>query len=359
MDPRPGMLLAASIVGLLCAFGQARAGPEPFESGARFGALAPLVWVLPGGEPLACGNELLPFDFDPRQRGYDSRSAFWMMWMAMRSFESGSAQTRAELASVGFDRYVALDNPFVGTQGFVAGSREAVIVAMRGSVDWIDYLVDFHFFLQPGAPWGFAGRVHSGFANALSSVWGELERAVTEMTREGQVVWLTGHSMGGALATLAAARLVGLGVRLGPLYTFAAPRPGDEELCREVSDRLQGELVRVVHGNDLVPRLPPTSGAAESFSELLPLGLGKRFAQKLVREMRFAHPGSLLLLPATEPGLLSAQAAMDEDVSYWRDLTLQAAPQNFIEFIIALSRRQTLLHNEKSYLCQLEQLLFP
>ena len=75
---------------------------------------------------------------------------------------------------------------------------------------------------------------------------------------ENQQVWVTGHSLGGALAVLLAATLMETGIKVSGLYTFGAPRVGDEEFANRLNDELSdGAHWRVVNEEDLVPHLPP------------------------------------------------------------------------------------------------------
>ena len=67
---------------------------------------------------------------------------------------------------------------------------------------------------------------------------------------EGLPIFVTGHSLGGALATLGAAYLSGWG--LAACYTFGAPRVGNKEF----SSSLQTPIYRVVNPLDTVPHIP-------------------------------------------------------------------------------------------------------
>ena len=95
-----------------------------------------------------------------------------------------------------------------------------------------------------------AGRVHAGFVNALDEVWAGISGALLDHKSAGRQLWLTGHSLGGALATLATARLG----RIAGLYTYASPRVGDAEFAASLA---YINTARFVHANDLVPRMPP------------------------------------------------------------------------------------------------------
>ncbi|MEO1699573.1 MAG: lipase family protein, partial [Planctomycetota bacterium] len=135
-------------------------------------------------------------------------------------------------------------------RAFEAGSLHAVLVraagvsflAFRGTDEPQDWLVNVRARL---VEWSEGGRVHEGFARGLDALWPGIEPALVDL---GAPVVAVGHSLGGALATLALAR--------GPLaaaYTFGAPRVGDEAFGRT----LRGPMFRVVHGRDPVPCVPP------------------------------------------------------------------------------------------------------
>ena len=83
-------------------------------------------------------------------------------------------------------------------------------------------MTNFNFLPEP---WDQGGKVHRGFKAALSEVWTSLEKHISNLHRNNLKIWLTGHSLGAALATLAADRL---GNAQG-LYTFGSPRIGDRD----------------------------------------------------------------------------------------------------------------------------------
>jgi hypothetical protein len=68
----------------------------------------------------------------------------------------------------------------------------------------------------------------------------------------GKPLYLTGHSAGGALATLAARRLHEAGVPVRAAVAFSTPRVGD----RRFAATYPVPLVRIEHRHDLIPHLP-------------------------------------------------------------------------------------------------------
>ena len=65
-------------------------------------------------------------------------------------------------------------------------------------------------------------------------------------------LWVTGHSLGGAMATLASVRLTDEGYKVRAVYTYGSPRVGD----RVFRDSYRLANYRFVNDNDLVPHLP-------------------------------------------------------------------------------------------------------
>jgi triacylglycerol lipase len=132
-----------------------------------------------------------------------------------------------------------------GTQGFLTtDAKEAVsVLAFRGTElnpgDWATNLQAW-----PTA-WADGGRVHGGFAEALADIWDDLAPRLAEAP--GRRLY-TGHSLGAALATLAAARRPP-----DVLYTYGSPRVGNEEFLRTLSPF---ESHRYTNCCDMICRLP-------------------------------------------------------------------------------------------------------
>ncbi|MGW8257986.1 MAG: lipase family protein, partial [Thermoguttaceae bacterium] len=110
-------------------------------------------------------------------------------------------------------------------------------------------LTDLDTFLvsEPSYP----GRVHSGFADAVDEVFPSV-LSLLPASSGCKSLWITGHSLGGAMATLASVRLADAGYSIGGVYTYGSPRVGD----RVFRDSYHWPNYRFVCGNDLVPHLP-------------------------------------------------------------------------------------------------------
>ena len=126
------------------------------------------------------------------------------------------------------------------------------MVAFRGTESFPDWLTNLQAVKDPG-PWG---KVHEGFQDSFLVSALVIGKMIGEM-RGNREIWITGHSLGGALAVLLAATLAENSIDVTGLYTFAAPRVGDRAFARELKRSLKGKAHwRVVNEGDLVPHLP-------------------------------------------------------------------------------------------------------
>ncbi|KAI6225172.1 Lipase-like protein [Aphelenchoides fujianensis] len=92
--------------------------------------------------------------------------------------------------------------------------------------------------------------------------WG-IRRSMRSLVRKypNYRVFITGHSLGGGLAAIAAGELVGVervAAERVVMLNFGQPRVGDREYARQY-EKLLPFAYRVVHANDLVPHVPPVA----------------------------------------------------------------------------------------------------
>ena len=127
----------------------------------------------------------------------------------------------------------------------------ATIVAFAGTNDFADWLTNLNV---DKVDWrGF--QLHEGFHTGEADLFRQL---ASHYQDELSNVWITGHSLGGALATLHALRFAeGYGTEcLRGVYTFGSPRCMDRRSA-DMCDRLmRPRHWRIVNGNDIVPRVP-------------------------------------------------------------------------------------------------------
>jgi hypothetical protein len=104
-------------------------------------------------------------------------------------------------------------------------------------------------------------KVHRGFLKAFQSLiptqGGEYE-TFEEIIRQikGKDIWLTGHSLGGALASVAAGYLMYLDIPIAGLYTFGAPRIGNRSHRNYMNQKLTYKCWRFANNHDPVADVP-------------------------------------------------------------------------------------------------------
>ena len=180
-------------------------------------------------------------------------------------FDKASASLLANAVQISYDRNPAALKEWGGkrglqtlgfqgadTQGFFITADNAMYIVFRGTEP--DNLRDWH--TDAGAlriPSDHAGgSVHQGFSHALDAVWRTVNDAVSG--RGNRLVFISGHSLGGALAVLAASRLQGIPLHL---YTFGQPRVGNDEFAKSCEGMFGSTYFRFVNDKDIVPRVPP------------------------------------------------------------------------------------------------------
>ena len=193
--------------------------------------------------------------FNFHVRCYDPQNALGLALASELSYQNESA-IREQTARWGFGQFRFFENKESQKQAFIAANDEAILVAFRGTdQDEIkDWLADLNFFLDDG-PWG---KVHYGFQHALSSVWFDMKAFLMPLLDPKRKLLITGHSLGGAMAVLAAADLIKEGLSVHNLYTFGQPKAGNGAFAHELNKREKPYYFRFVNHNDIVPRILPS-----------------------------------------------------------------------------------------------------
>ena len=137
-----------------------------------------------------------------------------------------------------------------GTQGFVAYSEHFATLAFRGTeADRIRDIRADAKAIQTTCPTG--GRVHSGFKEQYDHVATQVEDLLANDEVKGKPLFIAGHSLGGAVATIAARRL-NAEHRVAACYTYGSPRVGTEDWVAQIKT----PIYRIVNSADPVPMIP-------------------------------------------------------------------------------------------------------
>src|SRR5256885_6404355 len=179
-----------------------------------------------------------------------------MAWMSQLAYETGHRDKVERVCglfdlrlieSIANDRDNGSDLLPIRTRAVIAEGHGAIIIAFAGTDPLIpaNWITD----LDVGLKFRFNERVtppalHSGFEKAYRCVAGKVAEA---MAKRGETpVLVTGHSMGAALAVIAADDLLSEN-KLWPaaVYAFGMPRVGDAEFAKRYNDTLGATTYRL------------------------------------------------------------------------------------------------------------------
>ncbi|BCO36167.1 lipase [Mycobacterium heckeshornense] len=151
------------------------------------------------------------------------------------------------------------DTNIFGLMGHNPASRTA-FVSFRGSADLADWLADIDAIPQPYLPIAGFGQVHAGFQQVYELVRDSVAANLAPATAGADHLLVTGHSLGAALAVLAAPdirRNMPPNTIEPRLITFAGPRVGLSDFAAAFNAAIES-CYRVVNFLDIVPHVPPS-----------------------------------------------------------------------------------------------------
>jgi hypothetical protein len=203
--------------------------------------------------------------FQPNATGPDKANAYLLMlanyYIYGDADNLGAFRKRYETQFRGYGMKAldVIEDAATATRAVVMSNDKIVVVSFRGTEPgslgaWVKTMgtdIQVRLVTVPWLPRG--AQAHEGFAKALDKVYRGTANAIAKQGGFRQKkVFVTGHSLGGALAVLCAARLQGEGRGTAVVHTFGAPRPGNQELQRAYRCPMQ----RWVNFDDVVPMVP-------------------------------------------------------------------------------------------------------
>ena len=136
-----------------------------------------------------------------------------------------------------------------GAQVYIFYDDYDLIISCRGTQpgEMNDIMADLEVFKSDSVT---GTKIHQGFKEEVDKIYGLVEARVK--LHEDRKIWVTGHSLGGAMATILAQRLeFAGGYDVDTLYTYGSPRAGGPKFRAWCDKHLNHQ--RFVNNNDVVP----------------------------------------------------------------------------------------------------------
>lgn len=141
-----------------------------------------------------------------------------------------------------------------GSNAYVVENDTDVVIACRGTEvkEWNDVKADLNIKLI-NSPDG-TGKIHEGFAKYTGKIWEKIKTHVAPM--QDKNLWVTGHSLGAAMATLMARECTLDNTLRTPsaLFTYGSPRVGNRDFINNFNAHITHH--RWVNDGDIVTKVP-------------------------------------------------------------------------------------------------------
>jgi hypothetical protein len=277
--------------------------------------------------------DVAAFDNFTPERAFTLGTARALMWASQLGYETERlSELRAVLDQWGFGDVT----PFVKTSvklgaaaqtSGVYGERDNAVILVFGGTDpgiWETIATDANVRRTENTD------VHSGFQWAFNDVASYVDSAIQLAKSVNKPIFLAGHSLGGALAALAAKYAATDGLAPCAVYTYGMPRVGGDTFCSEYTSRVGDNTYRLVYGDDIVPRVPLSVLGFHHVGRVLQCSVGSKFdlaaplsvigsdeprlsgsiLDSVVGHLGYIVSGQVLTKPGLAPGLLGASFAL-------------------------------------------------
>ena len=216
-----------------------------------------------------------------------------------------------ELSSLKMELIATFDNK--ATEAILVEHPNFIALAFRGTeINQVqDLITDGNIATTPS---DVGGKVHTGFSKAYEAVGSQIQAVLDNEKYANKPLFITGHSLGGALATLATRRLVHQG-GIAACYTFGSPRVGNTAWVSE----MRNAVYRVVNAADFVTVTPPSGLMISSLSGILQFV--PKFGDTLKRRINdfggYMHCGNMRYLTNCKKGTYEdVQLLYSVDIPY-------------------------------------------
>jgi len=197
----------------------------------------------------------------PYKTTLDRSNAYWMATFSKAVYTKKSDNDYTPDDACILQSLKEKDSNFISVNGVSKNSAQAILIehndffcmAFRGTDEIVDWLDNINAFREQV----LFGEFHRGFWKSLEDVWQSLYDCYQTLFKQSRrPLFLTGHSLGGAMATMAAAKLIHLDLPFTSVYTFGQPRAMSRDTSRIFNVECKSRFFRFQNNNDIVTRIP-------------------------------------------------------------------------------------------------------
>lgn len=197
----------------------------------------------------------------PYKTKLDAGNAYWMSRISNVIYTKRSDHDEHPDEDAILQNLKAEDSGFMSVKGADKNSSQAALIehqdylcmVFRGTNELSDWLDNINAFRESV----LFGEFHRGFWKSVEDVWsviyGEYARLREEKKRP---LFLTGHSLGGAMATVAASRFLHQDLPFISVYTYGEPRALSRDTSRIYNSEAGKRHHRFQNNEDIVTRVP-------------------------------------------------------------------------------------------------------
>jgi triacylglycerol lipase len=197
----------------------------------------------------------------PYKTTLDSGNAYWMARLSKEVYLSKSDKNQIPDEEKILENIKTDDSSFISVFGVDKNSAQAALVEHKNYLCMVfrgtDELEDWLDNINALSTKELFGKFHRGFWNSVNDVWNPINAKFKDLQKQRpRPLFITGHSSGGAMATVAAAKLIHEDRPFTSVYTFGQPRVLTRETARIFNMECKSRYFRFHNNNDIVTRVP-------------------------------------------------------------------------------------------------------
>ena len=244
--------------------------------------------------------------------------------------------------------------------GYFARHEKFNLLAMRGTDTVFEGVMDGFFAQVPARLLGFRGLTHSGFSALYRNYQSKIKKLLkTSYSSEpNKPLVITGHSLGGVLARMAALDAVKQKVNVLFTHVMASPRIGNDDFRTYFDKQRNFPVYMTSHRKDITPHLPPTklnfSHFANLIGEIIPQL--KNFIGGAVQWLNYDSHVLQGMYTFDNRGVEKRTGDGASEQDYWQYLTEQLMAHPWTHWPSIIAQHSAEVHDPDRYLCALTRL---